>query len=149
MPKFSKASRDKLATCHPDLQTLFNEVIKGRDCTIIHGYRSPQYQFELFKKGRSFIDGRWKVVKPQHVVTYMDGYERLSKHNMKPSHAVDVMPWYGVKPHIRWDDFDGMRSFGAYVMGVMEQLIKYGDIQRPVEWGGTWRWLDYPHYQVN
>jgi peptidoglycan L-alanyl-D-glutamate endopeptidase CwlK len=148
MPKFSQRSADKLATCHPDLQKLFNEVIKGRDCTIIHGHRSKEYQFELYKKGRSFIDGRWKVVKPQHVVTYLDGYNKMSKHNFEPSLAVDVMPWYGVKPHIRWDDFEGMRSFAAYVKGVMEQLIKYGDIKTVVEYGGDWNWKDYVHWQL-
>jgi peptidoglycan L-alanyl-D-glutamate endopeptidase CwlK len=149
MPTFSKASLAKLETCHPDLQEVFKYVIKSYDCTIIHGQRTPEEQFELFKKGRSFVEGRWKIVKPQHVVTYLDGYEKLSNHNYEPSRAVDVMPWYGIKPHIRWDDFAEMKRFGMMVKGVICILRKHKDIENDITWGGDWAsFRDYPHWEI-
>jgi peptidoglycan L-alanyl-D-glutamate endopeptidase CwlK len=44
MPQFGKDSLTKLSTCHPDLQKLFNEVIKHYDCTILEGHRSDEDQ---------------------------------------------------------------------------------------------------------
>ena len=52
MYKFSKRSKDNLASADIKLQQLFNEVIKEFDCTVIYGHRTPEEQFELFKKGR-------------------------------------------------------------------------------------------------
>ena len=40
MPKFSDKSAARLATCHPDIQAVLNEVIKYRDCTILEGVRT-------------------------------------------------------------------------------------------------------------
>jgi peptidoglycan L-alanyl-D-glutamate endopeptidase CwlK len=42
MAKFSKRSKDNLATCHEDLQTLFNEVIQYTDCIVICGHRGEE-----------------------------------------------------------------------------------------------------------
>lgn len=39
MPQFSKTSRQRLETCHQDLQTIFNYVVKYFDCTIVCGHR--------------------------------------------------------------------------------------------------------------
>ncbi len=39
MPEFSNTSKARLATCHPDIQEVMNEVIKYFDCTILEGYR--------------------------------------------------------------------------------------------------------------
>jgi len=148
MPYFSQFSKDNLSTCHQDLQTIFNYVIKERDCRVIHGHRTPEEQFELFKKGRSQVNGVWRVNHPGKVVTYKDGYEDRSKHNEYPSMAVDVVPYYGVKPHIRWDDIEGMRHFGHYVLGVIDTLRRYGTIENDVTWGGFWLSLrDYPHWE--
>ncbi len=38
MPMFSQSSFSKLSTCHPDLQTIFYEVIKHFDCSIVDSY---------------------------------------------------------------------------------------------------------------
>ena len=53
MPKFSEQSKARLATCHPDLQRVFNEVIKHVDCTIIEGVRSINTQKEYVRTGKS------------------------------------------------------------------------------------------------
>ena len=104
MPEFSGRSKARLLTCHPDLQRLFNEVIKRRDCTIIHGRRNQDEQDELFRTGFS------KLEYPH------------SKHNKLPSHAVDAMPYFSMEPHVRWDDIESMYNFVGYVQGIGDQL---------------------------
>jgi peptidoglycan LD-endopeptidase CwlK len=74
MPKYSNRSKEKLESCHHDLQKLFNEVIKYYDCTIIEGFRSNECQEELCCQGKSTL----KAGK--------------SKHNQNLSLAIDVAP---------------------------------------------------------
>jgi len=143
MPKFSNSSYSKLSSCHPDLQRLFNEVIRHWDCTIIFGHRSPAEQNDLFMKGRAIVDGKVQIVDSDEVVTYRDGYEKISLHNELPALAVDVMPYFSEEPHIRWTDIDSLQRFGHYVKGMADGL----NIE--IEWGGDWRsFKDYPHYQI-
>lgn len=108
MPSFSDTSKAKLATCHPDLRRLFNEVVKGFDCTIVEGYRNKEKQDSLYP--------RFTQVKFPN-----------SKHNVQPSNAVDVVPY-----PIDWDDHHRMYYFAGYVTGVAERL------GISVRWGGDW-----------
>lgn len=127
MPKFSQKSLSNLSTCHPDLQKLFNEVIKYFDCTIIEGYRSEEDQFKAFKDGRSKI---------------ISG----GKHNNSPSLAVDVAPF-----PIDWQDKERFYYFAGFVKGIATSLgIK-------IRWGGDWNennnlkdqsFFDLPHFEL-
>ena len=72
MPKFSNTSFSKLSTCHIDLQTIFYEVIKIFDCTIITGFRNEETQEKSFNTKKSKLD--WPK----------------SKHNKLPSLAVTI-----------------------------------------------------------
>jgi peptidoglycan LD-endopeptidase CwlK len=128
MPRFSTRSKQRLATCDEQLQVLFNEVVKHFDCTIIEGYRSRQRQNQAYDAGRS------KLKYPQ------------SKHNRKPSLAVDVAPY-----PIDWKDIGRFLVFGGYVMATAKQL------GMPIRWGGDWNgnWdltdqmlFDYPHFEL-
>lgn len=120
MPYFSERSRERLMSCHPDLQAVFAEVIKHRDCTILEGHRSDERQEELYELGRS------KARAGQ------------SKHNARPSNAVDVMPY-----PIDWNDHERTREFAGFVFGVASQMgVK-------LKWGGHWRsFKDSPHWEV-
>ena len=51
MPKFGRKSRERLSTCHEDLQDLFNEVIKYVDCSVLEGHRSQERQDKLYDEG--------------------------------------------------------------------------------------------------
>ena len=115
MPKFSKTSKARLATCHKDLQTIFEYAIRYFDCTIVCGHRTREKQEVAYAKGYS------KVRFPN------------SKHNSLPSMAADVAPF-----PIEWDDLDRMRYFAGYVMGVAQILKDDGDIKHSVRWGGDW-----------
>jgi len=82
MSEFSKASRGRLDTCHPDLIRLMEEVIRHVDITILCGARSVEEQKELYRQGKSKLDG----------------VNKMSKHNHVPSLAVDFSPW-----KVRWE----------------------------------------------
>jgi peptidoglycan L-alanyl-D-glutamate endopeptidase CwlK len=109
MPRWSKRSHDELATCHPELQAVFNTVIGGFDCTVIEGQRSEATQEEAYRTGNS------KLRFP------------FSKHNTEPSLGVDVAPY-----PINWNDIRRFDVFAGYVLGVASQL----GIE--IRWGGDW-----------
>ena len=115
MSRFSRKSTDRLATCHQDLKTLFNEVVKHFDCSIACGYRAKSEQDDLFQQGLT------KARYPN------------SKHNIVPSYAVDVAPY-----PIDWNDLKRFYLFAGYVLATAEQLYQIGAIKHRVRWGGDW-----------
>jgi len=111
MPQFGKTSQDKLNTCHPDLQRLMSEVIKLYDFTILEGERTLQQQQTYFKEGKSKLDG----------------IKKKSKHQNKPSLAVDIAPF-----PIDWNDTKRFYFLAGLVMAKADELgIK-------IRWGGSW-----------
>jgi peptidoglycan LD-endopeptidase CwlK len=127
MPKFGKASLAKLDTCHPDLQRIFNEVIKTYDCSILEGHRSNERQKELYHQGKSKIKSG-------------------GKHNSLPSAAADVAPY-----PIDWNDKNRFCHFAGRVQGIALML----DIK--IRWGGDWNgdnnlknqtFFDLPHFEL-
>mgnify|MGYP001583872200 CR=1 FL=1 len=115
MPKFSQRSLSNLATCHVDLQILFNEVIKTFDCIVTEGYRNKEAQ------EKAFLSGNSKVHFP------------YGKHNQTPSNAVDVYPF-----PINFDDEKLALWFGGYVLGIAQKLRDEGKITHAIRWGGSW-----------
>jgi len=105
---FSERSKSKLYTCHNDLQRLFNEVVKGFDCTVIEGYRDKEKQDQLYPK--------FTQVKFPN-----------SKHNKQPSDGADVLPH-----PINWNDMRRMYYFAGYVKAKAEEL------GIGIRWGGDW-----------
>lgn len=115
MPRFSRNSLTQLNGCHPDLITIFNEIIQSIDCTILEGHRTQEQQEADFTAGRSKLH-------------YPD-----SKHNSIPAMAADVMLYpidYSNMPRIYW--------FAGYVQGIAERLRSEGKISHGVRWGGNW-----------
>lgn len=106
MPNFSLASKTKLLTCHPELQRLFNEVIKHWDCQVLEGHRGKEAQNKAFKEGNSKL--QWPK----------------GKHNKLPSLAIDVAPY-----PIDWKDTQRFIYFAGFVKGVAIMLginLRYG-----------------------
>lgn len=132
MPQFGEKSIKRLAECHHDLQTLFNEVIMDYDCSILVGARGKEEQ------ERTFAEGRSKKHWPD------------SPHNKFPSRAVDVSPY----PVDFSEDRDALvrwYHFAGYVLGVASRLgIR-------IRWGGDWNsndvftdqnFNDLPHFEI-
>lgn len=126
--KFSKRSLNNLATCHHQIQDLFNEVIKHYDCTVIEGHRTKERQIELYLGGQS------KLTWPN------------SKHNTYPSMAADVVPY-----PIDWRDTKRFYYFGGLVKGIATQM------GIDIRWGGDWdgdnsfkdqSFNDTPHFEL-
>ena len=94
MAKFGKTSKEKLATCHEDLQKVFNEVIKKVDCSVLEGHRSEERQNKLYEEGKT------KVLYPK------------GRHNASPSRAADVVPY-----PVDWNDRERFHLFSGFVWG--------------------------------
>ena len=128
MPRFGRTNKKRLATCHPDLQKIFNQVIKRVDCSILCGHRGEADQNKAYEKGHS------KVKYPK------------GRHNAMPSNAVDVAPY-----PIDWDNLERFTLFAGYVLGVAESMgIR-------LIWGNDWDgdfdtkdtgFRDYPHFEL-
>lgn len=134
MSKFSDRSKERLATCHPDLQTIFNEVIKRTDCSVLCGERTEDEQNAAFRDGLS------QLKFPE------------SRHNTSPSMAVDVVPY-----PIDWKDRSRFCHFAGFVLGTAEMLKIVGKISHDLRWGGDWDrdndlkdniFNDFPHFEL-
>lgn len=136
MPSFSKTSLDRLNTCHQDLITLFTEVIKYYDCTVVCGHRGEEEQNKAFAEGKS--KKKWPN----------------SNHNVKPSEAVDVSPYE--KGGIDWSWEQGL-FFAGFVLGISERLYAEGKIKHKIRSGVDWNddrnihdttFKDAPHFEI-
>jgi peptidoglycan L-alanyl-D-glutamate endopeptidase CwlK len=129
MPRFSFKSKQHLATAHPDLQRLFNEVIKTYDLIILCGHRPVAEQQKLYAQGRTT---------PGKKVTNVDGVRVKGRHNYKPSLAIDAAPY-----PLDWKDTERFREMGE----VVEKVAKRLGIT--ISWGGRWkRFSDLPHFEL-
>ena len=126
MPKFSKISKERLATCHPDLQAVCNELIKQYDFSVLEGYRGEQAQNAAYRKGTS-------QVKYPH-----------SAHNKTPSLAVDIAPY-----PIDWDNISRFNEMIIRFDTIANILRAEGVITSEFVYGGSWAKLkDWPHIQI-
>lgn len=135
MPKYSKRSKAKLETCHPDLRKIYNEVIKCIDVTILEGIRTFEQQEEYLRKGFS------QTMKSKHL-PQSDGY----------SHAVDAAPY-----PIIWDDKLRFCYYQGIVKGIAHILYKNKEIghrtRHGIDWDGDGdikehKLFDGPHVEL-
>ena len=128
MPRYSKKSKERLASCDERLQDVFNEVINYVDCSILEGHRSKERQNKLYDENRT-------------KVKYPNG-----RHNSSPSKAVDVTPY-----PVDWEDRERQTLFAGFVLGLARNMgIR-------LRWGGDWdmdfqvmdnRFDDFPHFEI-
>lgn len=101
--KFGQKSKRCLAQCHPDLVRIANELLKEMDVSVICGHRNEKDQNEAFKSGYS------KVKFPD------------SKHNKKPSLAMDICP-VGPKGAIDWKDIAAFELMCERIEAIAKRL---------------------------
>lgn len=146
--KFSQQSLERLETCHEDLQIVAKGAIKESpyDFGISYGYRSPDEQFELYKKGRIYIDNRWRIKDKKKIVTYLDGFTKRSKHNIHPAEAFDIFCYNNDK--ITWNHKYYLET-ALHILEIAEKLFLDEKITNRMIWGGYWKLFhDYPHFQI-
>ena len=127
MPKFSQKSLDKLHDCHPLLQMVMLAAIKKTDFSVICGFRGEKEQNEAYSSGNSNL--KW----PQ------------SKHNKKPSEAVDIVPY-----PVDWNDIKRFETLGQIVLQTWETDVAEEDrVGWELVWGKNFKGLvDYPHFEL-
>ena len=129
MPSFGKSSKDRLATCHPDLQALMNEVIKHVDISILCGHRSVEEQAELYRQGKSKLDG---------------SAGKKSNHNYKPSRAVDFSAY-----PVRWER-ERFIAAAYFAKGIASQMGI--DVRLGCDWNSdlvfSESFFDGPHLEL-
>lgn len=125
MATFSSESRNRLATCHPRLVTLFELVVQDFDCTILEGKRTRDQQAENVRRG---------------VSKTMD-----SRHLDEPvARAVDVAPY-----PLKWPKRPAADATPAELLAWAKDLARYylfagyvlgraGNLGIPLHWGGDW-----------
>lgn len=116
----SKTSRQKLNTCHSDLIKLIEAVAETEKCAVICGFRGR------YEQEKAYMAGKSKAKFGQ------------SKHNLKPSQAVDVVP-----VPLNWEDIPAFEKLGEKIMAKADELgIK-------IKWGRDFTNLkDYPHWEL-
>jgi peptidoglycan L-alanyl-D-glutamate endopeptidase CwlK len=132
MPEFGTKSRENLEGVSPALVSLFEEVVKHFDCTVLEGVRTPERQKSLVNMGKS------KTLESKHLM----------------GKAVDVAPYpvhwprkeseYYAKALARYYYFGGFVKAMATAMGIK------------IRWGGDWdgdtevndqSFDDLPHFE--
>lgn len=136
MPRFGTASMFQLVTCSSELQDICRDAIKVIDFSVLSGKRGVKEQKELFDQGKSQRDGTYSV----------------SKHQLNPSRAVDLMPYPGTINGVSvWDE---PRRFHV-LAGIMLACADVLDIS--LVWGGDWdgdytfsdqKFFDLGHFEL-
>ena len=141
MFKFGNKSKERLNTCHKDIQLIMNEAIKisNVDFGIAEGHRSLEKQLQYFKQGKSKIDGVTKK----------------GKHNYTPSLAVDIFPY--LENEANWDK-EHLSYLSGVIHAVSEILFRQGKTTHKIRWGGNWdmdgvilidqSFDDRPHFEL-
>lgn len=117
--QFGTRSRGHLGTCHPRLIDVAEAALRHSpyDFSIIEGHRSLERQQQLFREGKSQIDG----------------ITRKGNHNYSPSRAFDFLPYPGsVNGVAVWDD---VQRFAVIAGIILSTGLRLGI---PLRWGGDW-----------
>jgi len=137
--KFGKRSQTNLSDVHPDLIRVAERVLSFgvMDFSVIEGHRSIERQKELYDDGK----------------TQIDGTNKKGKHNYKPSHAIDVLPYPAVVNGVNvWTD----NHRWCVLAGLFYAAAKLEDVS--IRWGGDWdsdgnnadsKFNDMPHYELS
>ena len=124
---FSKASLDKLKGVHHDLVKICQRAIQLSevDFRITCGVRTKAEQEALYAQGRT---------KPGKIVT------QTLKSRHIGGFAVDVV----ALPHgvVSWNPIFYKQIAEAFKAAESELSI-------PIEWGGDWKFKDYPHFELD
>ena len=119
-------SRKQLDTCHIDLVKITELAIKRTsiDFGVSEGHRPVARQKMLFDQGKSKIDG----------------INKLGKHNLEPSEALDFFAYHPEAAMRRRLAYDKVHL--AYIGGVFEscarELYEKGEITHLLRWGANW-----------
>lgn len=112
---------DKLKTLHKDLQIILHHAdrMKLMQFGISEGHRTVERQMQLFKEGK----------------TKIDGIKKLSKHNYNPSLAVDL---FALKDGKADFNKDNIIYLAGIIVALSEMFYERGMTSYQIRWGGNW-----------
>lgn len=128
--QFGTQSRQRLATCHPDLVLIAEEALRYSpvDFGISEGVRSDQKQLEYFLAKKSRLDPR--------IPAQRDKCRHLSDET-GVSNAFDVYAYIPGKPQLAYD-LNHLSLIGGILTSTAARLLDEGRITSRVRWGGNW-----------
>lgn len=136
MSNLNARSLQNLEGVHPDIKRLM--IVAAVDCPIgyvvTEGARDVKRQQELFAQGRT---------KPGKVVTNCDGIKKKSNHQPKEDglgYAVDLYPC--INGRVEVNDAKSLKIIGDHIKIVAKKL------GINISWGGDWKFIDLPHYEL-
>ena len=110
------------------------------DFGISYGLRTTEEQFALFKLGRELIGDKWNITNIKKVVTYCDGYIKLSIHQI--GYAID---FYAIGE-------DGKADYSPQSMALVATCFfeAASNLGVDIDWGGSFKSIsDTGHIEVN
>ena len=149
MYSFGKTSNGRLITCVTPIVETAEAVVEIFDCTVLCGRRDRQTQNGLYRS----TPQRSKVPWPE------------SKHNVRIpedlSTAIDIVPYRGQVPHIRWPDPEkrpdtfakDLAHFYTFATVFRMMGLKLGYVFRSgFDWDSDWMindqtFDDLPHHE--
>jgi peptidoglycan LD-endopeptidase CwlK len=159
MYKFGQISKERVATCKPDLQLVLNEAIatapEGMDFTVLEGVRSRKQMMVNYGKGRTAAQCQAKGILAKYAQPKLEKVTWLnnpfaSAHAADPvdglSKAADVAPY-----PIDWNDSKRFTALAEHILATAKRLkIK-------LRWGRDWNMngryeekgeTDGPHFEL-
>lgn len=133
---FSSKSKERLLTCHRDIQRICAVACSIKDFSVLEGTRTLEQQQNYFNQGKSKLDG----------------IKKKSKHQSNPSMAVDIAP-----TPIDWNNTKAFFALSEIMFSVAAELRAKGDISSRLRWGGDWdgdkdysdqTFNDFPHWEL-
>lgn len=141
----SGAKLDSCMAIMTDLHTRAQNIANTRkmycpDWSVTYGLRTAEEQFELFKLGRTYHEEshEWFIYDKSKVVTYCDGYEKLSVH--QTGYAIDICAY-----------IDGKANFDIENLALIATCYfeAASDMGIDIDWGGSFKSIsDACHIEI-
>lgn len=137
--KLGERSLKNLDGVHPNLVKVMKVAIVNSpvDFTITEGVRTLKRQQELYAQGRT---------KPGIKVTNADGIKNKSNHQAKADgfgHAVDLYPFFLGQVQVNHKDtIKNLKLISDHIKKVAKEL------GIGITWGGDWKFVDCPHFEL-
>ncbi len=126
MPSFGHRSNTNLGGVHPDLADVCRSAIRFYDFSVIWGFRGEADQNDCYDRGTS--NARWPDSAHNRRIIRVNEPDT----EVPDSHAVDIVPYYATRPHIRWDQHEEFIHLAGYM------LMAAAILETKIIWGGDW-----------
>jgi peptidoglycan L-alanyl-D-glutamate endopeptidase CwlK len=116
--------KERLKGVHGDLVRIVERAAEMRSFMVVQGLRTPEEQRRLYLLGKS------KTMRSRHLT----------------GHAVDLAPLVDL-------DGDGDQELSwnpEHFWPIAEAMKGAAEFLKiPIVWGGTWQWIDMPHFELD